>query len=241
MGIFEFKHEISTYYMGPQYGLVTVSRNGDEFHSIGMGNGVMNTGLYYLILAQHGVKEPAPFERTMKACEASSSGFPIPALIKRHPLKPEHQSHDDYIGFMAACAYLDEMRAMEVVRYGKKFSFVYDVERPFTNLLLDKSHDRFPGLVAYYKMCSNETISIWELAVFCLRLSWMIITLNSDGDTPIHSYCFASVFKYRYPILGRFFFSMWVNQAKRKFGSIAKAFAPYYGESHPFAKMDYDP
>lgn len=204
-------------------GLVTL--NDQAVDGIGAGNLLLHTCLAYVYAYKVNYIIPRVFREVIKLCEV---GY-YPGLYWRSPYKiGDQQQHDDYIGIAAAAYFYDRSIAKEIVSHGESHGWCYNSHNPekFEVTLL---HDRFPGQVSFYKMCSGEKLSIWEALPLAIRT--LIMSYSKDSDSAIHSYLFFSVGMAAMPLL---FYPFWWVSGK----PLGKSFEKYLGPGHPLCEID---
>lgn len=243
MDIKSIKKEITEHFMLSN-GLVTVERDGDA-HSVGMGNGLMHTGLYYAVLSEKlafDVADAAMFSITVKACYVPGHD----GLLNRAPWKKDPETHDDYIlvlggGYLARCKVL----VKTVVDTLEQRKWYANNVNPYSKDPVDYLNgwfDRFPGLVTFFKTCSRicnpVTISVWEQLVLAAQLAVSAFNKKSDGH--IQSSVKLWVCRKEYPIVFVPVWWFWSKIIRKRYGSVPKSWEGYLGVGHPLTLVEDD-
>src|SRR6267154_669901 len=113
-----FKEQILNYYLDGD-GQVTVDKNPTKWST---GNGLLHTGLFYMILAINQILDDADKLRFRKAVDdcwvRAKSGHVIPGLLNRNPGRPDLEGQDDYVGVCGGSYCVRDDSASNIVIYG---------------------------------------------------------------------------------------------------------------------------
>ena len=210
-------------------GYMTLNR--EAVDGLGAGNLLLHTGLYYTALARAKLLTPElcnSYTKTIRLSEVK----PHRGLYWRSIYKADgnqSQQHDDYIGISAGSYFCNKEIAQDIMRYGEATGFIYDSKRPLSNDVT-YWHDRFLGLIDFYRLCSGKRISIWSAIPLAARA--LALSFTKQGDSAIFSYLFFSVGLDAMPLV---FWPFYFFSPLRKLqGSM---FAPYLGEGHPLTQI----
>lgn len=129
------------------------------------GNALLYTGTYYCMLKLLG--EDTAFDRVklkqiIKRWEVSPG-----LLVRAHSNIP--QSHDDYIGILAAAFVYGLPFAERVLDYGDKSDWWFS----------SKYFGRLPGFAAHVRVCANKPLTPYEQLAWCADI---IPTTLKKGD-----------------------------------------------------------
>lgn len=234
-----FRKEIEEHYT-EKCGQVSIQKDPPEDSS---GNGIMHTGHFFIILAENNLlnaKDFVTWDKYTESVTVKKDGANVWGLLFRSIYKKnDEQSHDDYYGFMAANYFLAPDLAEETVRYGEKTGFCYDNLKPWKGLpeaRFGSLHDRFPGQIAFYKMCAKMTTSIYEQIPLALRILSTAIASKDASDSRIHAWLMLCVAKRESPLLFGLVNLIWSAIVRSRFGSIGKSWYTYYWD-HPFVEI----
>ena len=197
-------------------------------------NGVLYTCTSFVILALLNDVKPSDSIRYNALLDAIEVE---PGLIMRGPKKLQHQSHDDYIGVVAA-GFLDPMRAMNVWQYGMSNSWIYRL--PWIDFHIKQWFARMPGVVQTFKMSARQPLSLFDQLYFALDLystSWKKADATSGRILD-----WLKIFTYeqqdrRYRIIDKAI-ALWKKDIRRKYPNrlMGEIFEIYFRDkNHPFS------
>ena len=228
----QFKQEIINHYMD-QDGLVSPDRNPTRWST---GNGLLYTGLFYTIcsiLQETTDADTAHFQESVKRCYVEDHK----GLLNRNPKRPDHESHDDYIGVVVASLLLGTRNKCDVWSYGKRNFWVFDnrlPERLFTLGAVSSWHGRFPlQLALYHYACSeNPGIFLKLLARAALYLS--TFEKKSNAEAWARNWLIVQALKKVGALKSAV--HHWEIEFMRRYMSLSCCLQLAFGHQHPFAK-----
>lgn len=243
----EFKQKVYTEYMNSD-GLVMVKNRllaPPDQQWLGMGNALMNTGLFFTILAELGALTQADkdwLRNVIKNATVQFNGSPMHGLITRGPGKTaDQQTQDDYYTMLSAAYHAEDRFAEDCFNYGEKNLWYWDNLRP-TGGVPATLFDRFPGFVPYTRLCARDEISVYENPSLIGPIIAAAFSKADNADSRIHRWCQLTVYRKEELFFGGVSSDIYRWKTKRTFGSIAASFAPYYqptdGVPHPFTLVE---
>lgn len=200
------------------------------------GNGLMHTGFFITLLANQNnllEEDKSRFVDAVEMCvQIDKDGVPIPGLYV-HSIwkKPDAQSEDDYIGIAAGSYFSAPKIANAIVDYGERYNWCFDVQNPRTENPV-YWHDRFFGLVAFYKLCAKRNVTFVEKMV--LSASILKSAIWGSDSSIIKSFMQVSVYRLESRVIGKLTGFVWDLLMKR-FDPLGKAWENYFKEGHPFS------
>lgn len=210
----------------PEYinadGFVTVQPNAPAMP--GEGNGWLQTGLAYAC----GMYSDGKFSDMFAAC-MKSDGCP---LIFRSPHKrnpDDHETCDDYWGALP----LSSFWARLVLLWGRNHGSMYDVQERGG---LEFRFDRFPAFTPFLKLCAGESLTLVDR----LRLAGTIVFdafFCAAADTNMAAYCRLVKAEKSCP-LSKLAASFWRSRIRKRYGTIGKSWAGYFGPEHPLTTFN---
>ena len=229
----EFKTKIYTEYMNSDGHVMVQNRvYGDPaLQWIGMGNALMNTGLFFTILAELGAltqNDQDWLRNVILKSTVNFQGGKQHGLIHRSPAKfQDPQTQDDYYTLLSAAYHAGDRFAVDVLNHGRKTNWHWDNLRPEGGIP-DTWFDRFPGFVPYVRLCAKDEISVYEAVPLISSIVSTAWSKADNGDSRIHRWCQATVFRKEEKTIGALTadVSRWITHAK--FGSIPAGWAPYF-------------
>lgn len=222
------KQEVLDHYLDDDL-QVTIDRDPGHWSTQ---NGLMHTGVFYTILGINNLVEYADkdrFNRAVKACWANG----IPGLLNRNPGRPDLEAHDDYIGVCAASYFLQSMVGTDILNYGENNLFCYNNVHPGT-FTLQCWQGKFPGIVGFYRMAANRSPGNFQTLAILTNLH---LGVKERADQNILMWLMVSVFRSQ---SSRFndAIAWWDSELRLKYGTLGNMFKEYFGNSHPFAKIN---
>lgn len=224
------------------------------------GNGLMYRAEYEIeIQSMPGFVDMAEFRDIIRACEAE------PGNLKRGPVHPDQNDHDDYTGVAAASTWaasriLSRGRAGVPVQ-GTQIRWVYNNVCPGTFwhpgeprsrneriigwlLGAPAGHrvngnaflGRFPHLIAHFQWAAGETPPLWRRLIWCLVVATACWGDPKQQDGWRLTYLMAHVAPPRSPEMCAV--SIWRTRFRKHWpGGIAEVRRRYFGWNHPLAVL----
>lgn len=223
-----------------QHEIITIEKGG----LIDQGNGLLQTGLYFCIVANAGfiTKElRARYLRITAACKHHA--WPI---LWRSPLKKnpdDSQAHDDYYGWLAAGYFCGAEFPQMFYEQAEKWGWFIDIQNPGSTAKLNKYFARFPGFRIFSKMCARATdrdlkITLTEHVTLAAVILWNSINVKKS-DSCIRDYCLVSIAREESG-LARLASVVWFLRVRKKYGITGQAFAEYFRDkAHPLCIGDW--
>ena len=232
MTIEEFRHEVLFHYLDRDL-LVALDRDPSEWST---GNGLLHLGLFMVVLYRQGILDgstAAIFDKAVNQCYVKDLlKQPILGLLNRNPGRTDMESRDDYIGVAAASALLCTRHAPDIRKYGEQNGFNYNNQDP-GKFTWNSWHGRFLGLPGFYAMCAGKNPGIVQN--MALKLKLFFYPKEFQGE--ILMWVMTQVLKRLTPqydgLINRF-----EKHLTQKYPNLGSLFLPYFGESHPFSKLE---
>lgn len=226
------KKEILEHYMDTSF-QVTIDRDPTPGST---GNGLMHTGFFTVILANQNSlleEDKDRFAAAVDMCtQTDKDNIPIPGLYVRSIWKKaDDQSHDDYIGISAGAYFAAPKIADAIIDYGERYNWCFDVQNPRVENPL-YWHDRFFGLVAFYKLCGKRNTTLVEKIV--LSASILISVVLGSDSSRVKAFMQVSVYRAESRVIGGLTGFVWDLLMKR-FDPLGKAWENYFKKGHPFS------
>lgn len=222
-----------------QFGIVTIRPNdGDQ------GNGLLQTGLWYCIMANvKGIKKvyADQIAKISEACKHASTPQFWRSPLKKNP--DDTQKQDDYYGWLAALYFAGNSLANDFFQYAESVGWFINIQKPGNQEDWNYYFERFPGFRTFAKMCARSTnpalrISLVEHIEIALEVFWSAIHVDKS-DACMRNYCLISVAR-RESILVRAVAPFWFSRVRKKYGKTGQSFAAYFqNEEHPLCIGDW--
>lgn len=237
-----FKDEVLSNYLDNQK-LVSILFNPPNLST---GNGILFTGIFYYILAVNKLidsKDIERFSKAIKNCYVINNHGQCLGLLNRNPGRLDLEAQDDYIGAALASSVVDKTICRHIELYGSVNNWSYDNQRPF-QFSLRCWHQRFPGLVGFYKICAygDYNLNIFDPNLFDTFSIFikLLLPISMDASDVILDWLMTRAFKRRW--IFKYLVKYWEYRFLKIYGEVNRVMKIYYGESHPFSrvKMDID-
>lgn len=218
-------------------GFITVIPNSPNVP--GEGNGLLQTGLYYAILAQYGgysEKDTATILNITLSCLHRDFQILWRSPWKKN--KDDDEQHDDYRGWLAACYFSDNPFPKLFLEFAKEHNWVVDVQNPdFPNIKY--YFGRYIGFPSYVKMCARQKLGFLDH----ITVAFMILSKCfkiSKSDSCMKAYCEITVAR-KESKLCNLVSKLWFYLVRKKYKITGQAFAEYFqSPSHPLCLGDWD-
>lgn len=202
-------------------GFVTAGK--DEPDIPGCGNGWLQTGVAYAL----GVYDDSKVDTMFLRCRLGAC-----PLIWRSPYKKklgDETKADDYWGALI----MSPFWAGEILDYAEKNSWNFDI---FGLKRIEYRFDRFPHFAPFVRLCAGRRTALWDQAVLIVFVIFSSFRLET-ADGNMRAICIISVVRQEL-MLGKFVARLWESRARKRYGTIGKSIAAYFGESHPICQCD---
>lgn len=221
-------------------GFVTIKPNDPE----DQGNGLLQTGLFYVIKAVHGALtqvDKDTIDSITEQCRHDS----VP-MLWRSPLKKNHddnQNWDDYTGWLAAMYFSGHKFPMEFLGWGLTHSWSFDIQNPYC-WNPDYYFERQIGFTTFAKMCARGfdpkvPITPLEHAMLALAILWSAFSIDKS-DSCMKSYCRIAVAR-KESWACHLASLIWFWRVRKKYGITGQAFSAYFqSKAHPLTLGDWN-
>jgi hypothetical protein len=203
-------------------GFVTVQPNAPAVP--GEGNGWLQTGLAYAC----GLYPQANADVMLAFC-AKSNECP---LIYRSPHKKNADDNETCDDYWAALP-MSQFWAKEVLQYARAHGWNFDVQEKGG---LEYAFWRFPAFTPFLKLCAGESLNIFDR----LRLAGTIAFdafFSDAADTNMAAFCRLVKAEQACP-LSALAAGLWRSRIRKRYGTIGKSWAGYFGDTHPLVMFD---
>lgn len=226
--------EVLDHYIDNASGQVTIVRDGDV-NTVGMGNGQLHLGLF-ATLARFDISITSVI--TLVEENYNTCRFDL-GIFRAHPSKPDQlNSWDNYVGLAAIGSFWRPLISYEIAKRGEDNGWYYNnipgASQP------GAYHDRFPGLVTYYKFCANQNVGVWESLPLFFAILFRLRSPSADSIIKDYMMLEVSSKQVASPFLFGVLKLLWTSVIKRKYGSIGAAIEPYFqpteGIRHPLVR-----
>ena len=218
-------------------GIVTIEAGAPA--SPGDGNGLMQTGLMYCILAQFAPLSKVDLDRVDLLGEACLSSK-VP-LLYRSPFKKnpdDDNNHDDYRGWLAACYHVGSAYPKAFLAYAEAHGWYIDVQQPEQERL-KYLFSRFIEFPAFARACAGAKAKLLDGLFLSLAILWGAAFDVSKSDSCIKEYCLITVAR-KSSTLARLASRVWFWRVRRRYGITGQAFAAYFkSRVHPLCVGDW--
>lgn len=210
-------------------GLVTIDRDPGRWST---GNGLLYTGIFYTLLFLRGEALPEDvvrFSKTVYNC------WQVPGVLNRNPGRPDLESHDDYIGVMAASYHLNTPHAKIICGYGEKHWWSFNNVDP-CKWALQTYHGRFPGLVGYYRMAARKPPGMLQSLMLNAKITASACP-SENASGKILTWLMTTVLEAENkPYFGDSI-ELWKARMKHDYKTLNGLFSTYFKPSHPFSQV----
>lgn len=226
-------------------GFVTVEKNAP--HIPGEGNGLLQTGLWYVIKAQEGAFTQVDRDTVSlltEACRQADTQFLYRSPYEKN--SDDNQEHDDYWGWLAACYFAKSAYPFWFYQSAQIYKWFIDIQRP----LFPRPQyffARFLGFVPFVKMtCRGSdlgkrwitSIQVWDHFQMALVIVLACFSID-QSDKCIRDYCRITVAR-KESWLCALIAPFWFKRIRKKYGITGMAFQGYFKTaSHPLCMGDW--
>jgi hypothetical protein len=194
-------------------------------------NGLMYSGIYYLMLEDVTVGERDEFIRLVDSCSVEKNGTKYTGVYHRNPGQADNlNGHDDVSLVSAASAKLDTLHKEQIYCHGKDYNWSYNNTDP-AKWTFRSWHFRHPNVITqYYRSVGMSRNIFWNIVEF---LTIIFIGTYVPGHMMTWARLKTSPKTWYYNILKR----IWIKRITSKYGSIRNMFADHFGTEHPLVKF----
>lgn len=228
--------------------------NGDGFVTIdqraptipGDGNGLLQTGLWYVIKAQYGALTQIDRDKIQdltERCKSSYCEYLWRSPYKKNP--DDNQNHDDYWGWLAACYFAGIPYPLYFLRAAIKNKWFVDVVNPKTDNP-KYFFGRFLDFPPFAKMCARgwdrealeSTLQVYDHIIMASSILWSAFHLGSS-DSLMRDYCRVAIARKESQLCAMVSY-LWFYKLRKKFGITGMAFQGYFkNAAHPLCMGDW--
>jgi hypothetical protein len=206
----------------------------------GEGNGWLQTGLWASATLHSGlsvigwVEMADIFEDMFKACRRADD---CPQIWRSpHKKNPgDNQNHDDYWGALAISYFIGGDWAKEVVQWGEKTGWFFDIEAP-ERKQLRYYFGRFPDFIPFARLCAGQKLGLTEVIFLAGSIIWDAFHISA-ADANMRAFCKISVAEQK--SFTCFLASLlWFRRVRKRYGTVGNSWAEYFGKGHPCNNYD---
>lgn len=222
-----------------QWGLIRVL----PLSEVGMGNGLLHTGLLYTIKANHGALTQVDKDHLaaiVSQCEHASVPMLWRSPIKKNP--DDNQQWDDYFGMLPALYFAGSDFPRRFLAHAEKAHWSFDIQKP-DQFNFRYYYERMPGFVGFVKSCARGTdLSVIATPMEMLQLAgailWSAFSID-NADSNMKAYCRLSVARKESPLCALASL-VWFWRIRRRYGIVGQSFAAYFQDkAHPLCLGDW--
>lgn len=196
------------------------------------GNTLLYHGTYLLILKKLGLITDADVGQFKAAVNAS---WLSPGFLKRGFYKNDPQSHDDYIGVVAASGFYYQEAAQAIAQYGLVHGWTW-IDPRYPERVFEPTFYRFPSFVPHLKVSAGYELNYLDQLLWSVDLVINAFSSKTEFSGKILSWCEVQAMSHKYFITD-LAISFWENRIVKSYEhGMGEVFAAYFSPDHIFAK-----